>query len=424
VITAAATTQQAIGTALIATVLIGLAIYMIAENRVSKESNLESFLNAPNRKAAPNDEIFEGPRLDRFLSWALVLMTIVAISVPLYWLGEVGRQTGAIRGFDKRSVHRGEEAYYNQPNTREGTPALNCAKCHGANAGGGAVQFAVKDYDKNGMPIKIDGKDAIRQVQWMAPRINDVALRYRKGQLYNVLVYGRPPTPMPAWGIKGGGPSTDQTIYDVINYLRHIALEKNEEARKLYEEQWDKTKDADKSYEFVLDSLPVKKARQEESIKALAEAKKSKANAGKSDGQLLFEMNCARCHVTGYSQGEAGDYTSGAFGPSLNKTGLKYRFPAASEQAAFIAKGTESDNKPYGTRGINHWAAGGMPYFENVLTAKQIDAIVEYERQFETGQTGEVPATQSAAAEKSAAPEQAKSKAKAAAESKIKKVSK
>jgi mono/diheme cytochrome c family protein len=383
VITAAATIQQGIGVALIATVLLGLAIYIVVENRVTKQSNLDSFLNAPNRKAAPSDEIFEGPRLDRFLSWALVLMTIVAISVPLYWLGEVGRQVGAIRGFDKRSVHRGEEAYYNTPNTREGTPALNCAKCHGENAGGGAVLFAVKDYDKDGLPMKVNGKDAIRQVQWAAPRINDVALRYKKGQLYSVLVYGRPPTPMPAWGIKGGGPSTDQTIYDVINYLRHLSLEKNEAARKIYEEQWDKSHDADKAFDFVLNSLPVKKARQEESIKALAEAKKSPGNKGKSDGQILFEANCARCHVDGSSQGEAQGVSSGAFGPSLNKVTLKAMFPAAESQAEFIKLGTEDNNKPYGTRGVNGWESGGMPYFANVLTDKQIAAIVEYERSFE-----------------------------------------
>jgi hypothetical protein len=123
----AATIQQGIGVALIATVLVALLGYVIVENRVSKESNLESFLQAANRKQAPDDDVFEGPRLDRFLSWALVLMTITAISVPIYWLGEVGRQEGAIRGFDKRSVDRGEEAFANKPNTKHGTPALNCA---------------------------------------------------------------------------------------------------------------------------------------------------------------------------------------------------------------------------------------------------------------------------------------------------------
>ena len=242
----AATTQQGVGRALIAIALLGLVIYVIAENRVSKQSNLDSFMDAPNRKAAPNDEVFEGPRLDRWLTWALVMMTIVAISVPVYWLGEVGRQEGAIRGFDKRSVDRGEEAYFNTPNTKHGTPALNCQSCHGANGGGGAVKTAVKDYDANGIPLKdAAGKELVRPVQWAAPRINDVALRYRKGQLRNVLVYGRAPV-MPAWGVAGGGPSTDQTIDDVIQYLRHLALEKNEEARKIYEDKWDELNDADK----------------------------------------------------------------------------------------------------------------------------------------------------------------------------------
>jgi mono/diheme cytochrome c family protein len=376
----AATTQQAIGRTLIAIALIGVLIYVFVENRVSKQSNLDSFLDAPNRKAAPNDDVFEGPRLDRWLTWALVLMTIVAMSVPVYWLGEVGRQEGAIRGFDKRSVHRGEEAYFNTPNTKHGTPALNCQSCHGANAGGGVVAAAVKDYDENGLPMKDEaGKDLVRSVQWAAPRLNDVALRYKKGQLRNVLIYGRAPV-MPAWGTAGGGPATDQTIDDLIHYLRHLALEKNEEAHKIYDEVWAETKDADKAYDAALNSLPMQKMRQAETAQALADAKKAPANKGKSDGQILFEMNCARCHTSGWSQGEPQQAGTGAFGPRLSTESLKIQFPNPADQAEFIKKGTEDANRPYGTRGINGWEGGGMPYFANVLTDKQIDAIVEYER--------------------------------------------
>jgi hypothetical protein len=103
----AASTQQSIGLVLILAVVAGLLVYLIVENIVTPKSNADSFLNAPNRKQAPDDDVFEGPRLDRFLSWALVAMTVVAVSVPIYWLGEVGRQSGAIRGFDKKSVGRG-----------------------------------------------------------------------------------------------------------------------------------------------------------------------------------------------------------------------------------------------------------------------------------------------------------------------------
>jgi mono/diheme cytochrome c family protein len=375
----AATIQQGIGVALIATVLVGLLGYVIVENRVSKESNLDSFLQAANRKQAPDDDVFEGPRLDRFLSWALVLMTIVAISVPIYWLGEVGRQEGAIRGFDKRSVHRGEEAFANKPNTKHGTPALNCASCHGAGAGGGVAAYALKDYDlKTGKPLQKDGKDLIRSVSWAAPRLTDVALRYRKDQLYNVLVYGRAPV-MPAWGTAGGGPVTDQTIYDLISYLRHKALEENEAARKIYEEVWDNTLDADKAFDAALNSEPIRKMRQAESTKQLAEAKKLAANADKSDGQILFEMNCARCHVAGWSNNEP-NYAGNAFGPKLTTESLRVQFPDPASQAAFIKNGTEGSQKPYGTRGVNGYEGGGMPYFNNILTDKQIDAIVEYER--------------------------------------------
>jgi mono/diheme cytochrome c family protein len=376
----AATIQQGIGVGLIALVLVALLGYIIVENRVSKESNLESFLQAPNRKLAPDDDVFEGPRLDRFLSWALVLMTIVAISVPIYWLGEVGRQEGAIRGFDKRSVHRGEEAFANKPNTKHGTPALNCAQCHGAGAGGGVAAYALKDYDpKTGQPLKdADGKDLIRSVSWTAPRLTDVALRYRKDQLFSVLVYGRAPV-MPAWGTAGGGPVTDQTIYDLINYLRHKALEDNEAARKIYEEVWDNTLDADKAFEAALNSEPVRKMRQAESVKQLGEAKKLESNTGKSDGQILFEMNCARCHVAGWSRNEP-NYAGNGFGPKLGTESLQVQFPDPAEQAKFIKLGTEGPQKPYGTGGVNGYEGGGMPYFNNILTDDQINAIVKYER--------------------------------------------
>ena len=38
------------------------------------------------------------------------------------------------------------------------------------------------------------------------------------------------------------------------------------------------------------------------------------------------------------------------------------------------------DSEAYGTGGVNHWSGGGMPYFGNILTDKQIEAIVDYER--------------------------------------------
>ncbi len=375
----AASIQQSIGLVLILAVIAGLLVYVIVENKVTPKSNADSFLNAPNRKPAPDDDVFEGPRLDRFLSWALVAMTLVAVSVPIYWLGEVGRQTGAIRGFDKKSVGRGREAYFNEPNTKEGAPALNCAQCHGASAGGGVANWSISDYDAKGEKLKdSSGKVLVRAVSWTAPRLTDVALRYRKDQLKNVLIYGRGENkPMPAWGILGGGPVTDQTIYDLINYLRYIALEKNPEAKQAYLDVWDATQEQDTAYDAAI--LVAGKARRAESTASLAESKKVESNKGKSDGQILFETNCARCHTPGYSFGEPGKEASGWYGPALNAKTLQKDFPNAADQAKFIKEGI-GDGKAYGTGGLNSWAGGGMPYFENTLTDQQIEAIVAYER--------------------------------------------
>ena len=115
----------------------------------------------------------------------------------------------------------------------------------------------------------------------------------------------------------------------------------------------------------------------------LAEAEKlyeaSKATLTKTDGQILFESNCARCHTNGWSYGEPKEIGGGFYGPKLNKNSLKAQFPEAKAQVEFVKNGLE-DGKAYGTGGVNHYSGGGMPYFGNVLTEAQITAIVEYER--------------------------------------------
>jgi mono/diheme cytochrome c family protein len=93
----------------------------------------------------------------------------------------------------------------------------------------------------------------------------------------------------------------------------------------------------------------------------------------------LFNLNCARCHTNGYSYGEPKVSGGGYYGPSLREGSLKQQFPEASGQHDFIKNGA-NDQAAYGTGGVNHWSGGGMPYFGNILTDEQIDAIVAYER--------------------------------------------
>ena len=43
-------------------------------------------------------------------------------------------------------------------------------------------------------------------------------------QVTQIITYGRAGTPMPAWGIEGGGPKNDQAISDIVAYLKSIQL--------------------------------------------------------------------------------------------------------------------------------------------------------------------------------------------------------
>ncbi len=426
-IVAALPNQRAVGLVILIAALLIWAVYVVLENRRSAQQNVESFLDAPNRKNPPDDEVFEGIRLDRWLGWALISMTVVAMSLPLYWLNEQNRQTGAIKGFDNRSLKRGEEVF--GPDTHIG---FNCARCHGAKGGGGVAKYLVADYDEKGNP-KIDPKTKkplSHQVVWTAPRINNIGLRYQPQQIRNVLVYGRggaKNNPMPAWGIKGGGPGDDQQIDDLVNYLLEMSIEENPTAKKAYETVWDSSRDSrkaiaaavaaskeeaqadsTKTYEIAVKGAKDTVAAEAKDVaaaeKVLAEAaaakatkplayadaqasltsvlktiEDAKATLGLSEGALLFNQNCARCHTSGYSYGEPKSPGGGHYGPSLRTGSLTQQFPEKKDQIAFIANGVP-DAAAYGKGGVNHWSGGGMPYFANILTPEQIEKIVDYER--------------------------------------------
>jgi mono/diheme cytochrome c family protein len=105
------------------------------------------------------------------------------------------------------------------------------------------------------------------------------------------------------------------------------------------------------------------------------------------DGEILFRLNCARCHTKGASYFDPNNIRlpepppsgSGAFGPNLTNGSTLIQFPnLAGEQEQFnwVALGA-APNELYGQRGIS---SGRMPHFINQLSQKQIDAIIAYER--------------------------------------------
>ena len=328
---ASLTNQQKVGVFAVAILVVGWAAYLLThlkkEDTPPPGSEMEL---APNRRPYFDDEGLEGPRLDRALFGGLVFMVITAVGLPLYWAREPSRQDGAIRGFDDRAAGRGLVLFQpsDSPIPEGNVGHFGCGGCHGTEGQGGSTEYV--------MPDPTDPDAPPRQVQWEAPPLNTVLLRYSEDELKSVLVYGRANTPMPAWGIEGGGPMNDQQITDLIAYIESIQLEP-EEVR-------------------------------EQALKQYG-----------TDGAKLFDAFCARCHTEGWSIGEPGVPGGGAYGPSLGNGATVRQFPDEKLHAEFITEGAEYA-KPYGVRGVGGDEGGGMPGFGKMLTREQIKAIVEYER--------------------------------------------
>jgi len=327
----AAIQQRRIGVWVVVAVLAGGVLYLVSSLRRTYVPG-EELEVAPNRKTYFADEAMEGPRLTKYLWWAFATLMITAIGLPVYWMREPYRQRGpglerGVKYFDEESVARGERSFQSTPGDpptpRE--PHYGCENCHGAKGVGGVASYTLSD------PAKPDAPP--QQVQWTAPPLNTVMLRYRPEEVKYILTYGRANTPMPPWGVDGGGALNDQQLNDLISYLQSIQLDP-------------KAVKAD-----ALATLGV-------------------------DGQKLFEANCSRCHTMGWSYSQPGKPGGGAFGPPIDGGSTLSQFPAPALQIEWVAK-TADQGKAYGVRGISH---GLMPHFENILSPEQIQAIVDYER--------------------------------------------
>jgi mono/diheme cytochrome c family protein len=319
-----------------AATLLAMLVYFVVTFRTRDEdepvgSEIEL---APNRKPYFDDEAMEGPRLERALGWALVLLVISAVGPLVYWLNEPSRQAGAIDEFDRKAVSRGRSLFLPTDSPEHGAH-FGCATCHGIDGSGGVATYTLTEAD-----------GSTRAVQWQAPAVDTALLKFSPEEVKTILVYGRANTPMPAWGIEGGGPLNDQQITDLVAYLDSIKLTRDEARARSLEE---------------------------------AKVQAGLDDTDADDGETLFKTNCARCHTDGWSYGEAEEMGGGAFGPNLTGGVTLRQFPDAELMHEFITNGSEY-GKPYGTRGQGGNEGGGMPGFGVVLTPEQIEAIIEYER--------------------------------------------
>ena len=164
---------------------------------------------APNLSKYRTDDDLETKTLDRTLTVAVLLASVLTIMIPLYYLGEQERQEGFVEEFDEVSVERGEHLY----------EEFGCGNCHGVDGSGGAASYVEKRSGIN--------------VTWTAPAINNVFYRYDDEEVRYWLIYGRANSPMPAWGLKGGGPMNDGQLDDLIEYMHHFQITQESELRTI-----------------------------------------------------------------------------------------------------------------------------------------------------------------------------------------------
>ena len=357
---AAASTQNI--AVLILVVLTGAwLVYLVWNVRKAGRAEVGSEIElAPNRKPYYDDEQLEGRRLEKFQLIGVGMLVVSAVGLPLYWLHEPARQAGAVEDFDETFARWGSRDF---ATTADG--GFNCAGCHGGmKASGGVAPYTVSD------PRTGD----VSAVNWTAPALNAVLYRFSEEEVTYILTYGRPFSPMAAWGVAGGGPMNDQQISDLIEYLKSIQVPMEgcgDAAGPICESGHLPTGDP-------ANPAPNTQA----AVQAEAEATVASGQY-RSLGEALFNLDlnggaysCARCHTKGWSYGDPQQSGGGAMGPNLTNGDTARQFPNQADHVTFIETGSE-DGKRYGQQGQG---SGRMPGFGQMLTADQIQAIVEYER--------------------------------------------
>ncbi len=180
--------------------VIGWLTFLVTQSRVRRRrepapQNLSPFMT---------DDELESKRLNRILVSALISTAVLAIVMPIYYLNEADRQVHAAEVFDEIAVERGEHWF----------EEFQCGNCHGVTGGGGGANF-------------VEARSGI-QVAWAAPPLNDILYRYDEEEVRFWIVWGRQGSPMPAWGIEGGGPLNSQQVDELLAYIEYIQISQDD----------------------------------------------------------------------------------------------------------------------------------------------------------------------------------------------------
>ncbi len=291
---------RVIGLTVGALVLIAFLALFVRNIRQAKPELGSEIELAPNRKPYLSDEELEGTKLDKSLTFALINLAILAVALPLYWLAEPGRQDGAIDAYNASFESRGVGTY---------TTGAQCVNCHAAGGVGGAAPYVLQDGDGQ----------FVANAQWHAPALNNLLLRYSEDEVRYILNFGRPGSPMAAWGTPGGGPLTTQQVDNVIIYLRTLQLQSLDPIA--IQAAGDETDPNDAESEAAREAAnEIEAGIRAEVDRSIAEGEFSSIgeavfNLGFNSGFQGGALSCARCHTAGWSLGP--DVTPNALEPGV-----------------------------------------------------------------------------------------------------------
>ena len=346
----ATTTIAIIGLVIISLGWIVYAIFNVVAGRREVGAELEL---AANRKEYFDDETLEGPRLQRYQLVGVLLLGIIVVALPLYWVFEPTRQAGAEEQWDDTFIGWGAGLF---ASTADG--GFNCAGCHGGMAAvGGEAPFTVTD-PQNG---------EIQAVNWKAPALNTIYYKFDEDEVRFILNYGRPFSPMSPWGLVGGGPMNTQQIDTLLAYMWSIQIPR------------ENCIEGEDPLSCGTGTLP---AELQADIDAAA-LRAVEDGEAESYGEALYNLelssgaySCARCHTLGWSYDQPGVAGQGAYGWNLTGGSANSHFASRDAMIQFIKNGSE-----YGVLyGRNGQGSGRMPGFGSLLTDEQIEAVVDYVR--------------------------------------------
>jgi mono/diheme cytochrome c family protein len=299
----------------------------------------------------------------------VLLLFVIAVALPLYWVLEPARQSNATVGAENRLATWGSQLF---APTAEG--GFNCAGCHGGmKATGGSAPYTLIDPNTG----------ESQAVTWNAPALNTVLYRFSSDEVRFILVYGRAFSPMSPWGVDGGGPMNDQQISTLIEYLKTIQIQP---VGCTTVQAFDTRTTANGGTDpAICDGGRLPDDNQAAITASVKQAMDAAQAAGKpiTEGQALFNLtldsgaySCARCHTKGWSWGDPSADGVGALGPNLSNASTVLHFGNVQDQIDFITGGSTT-GKRYGIQGQG---SGRMPSFGHLLTDEQIKAITEYVR--------------------------------------------